>query len=167
MGEKTGKKLNINDVNLLAYNFLKKYPFTISWRIRQHSRIMAKHLNPDEEVLYLFPAQKNSNNISIYETCLIAFTNKRILVARKNIFWGYQLFSVTPDLFNDFEVYKGFIFGRLDIDTAKEVIKLSNIDPRALVEIETNLSEYLLKIKPRFLKQLEKDIEKDMEKEKK
>jgi hypothetical protein len=52
-------------------------------------------------------------------------------------------------MFNDFEVYKGLIFGRLDIDTVKEVIRLSDIDPKALIDIETNLSEYILKVKPR------------------
>ena len=54
-------------------------------------------------------------------------------------------------MFNDFEVYKGLIFGKLEIDTVKEVIKLSNIDPKALVDIETHLSEYLLKVKPEYI----------------
>ena len=153
--EEEKKIITVDEVNQLASDFLRKFPLTICWRIRQHSKIMAKHLNPDEEIYYLFPAQKNFSSFTIYETCLTAFTNKRILVVRKNILWGYQMFSVTPDLFNDFEVYKGLIFGKIDIDTAKEVIKLSNIDPRALVEVETNLSEYLLKIKPKFIKNKE------------
>ena len=155
MEENEKKIITVNEVNQLASDFLRKFPLTICWRIKQHSKIMAKHLNPDEEIFYLFPAQKNPSSFTIYETCLTAFTNKRILVARKNVFWGYQIFSVTPDLFNDFEVYKGLIFGKLEIDTAKEVIRLSNIDPRALVEIETNLSEYLLRIKPKFIKKQE------------
>ena len=52
-------------------------------------------------------------------------------------------------MFNDFELSKGIIFGKLDIDTVKEVIRLSNINSKALVEIETNLSEYILEIKPK------------------
>ena len=150
-------KLTLDEVNELVSNFLKKYPFTISWRIRQHCKVLTKHLNPGEKIIYIFTAQNNSRTFNICESCVIAFTNKRIILARKNILWGYQLLTVTPDLFNDFEVYKGMIFGRLDIDTVKEVIKLSDIDPRALVEIETNLSEYLLKIKPKFMKKKEKE----------
>ena len=48
---------------------------------------------------------------------------------------------------------KVLIFGKIDIDTVKEVIKLSNIDPKALVEIETNLSEYLLRVKPNYVQE--------------
>lgn len=144
--------MTFREVNKLVADFLKKYPFTITWRLRQHSKVLAKHLNPTEEIFYIFPAQKNANTFDIFSTCIVAFTNKRILIAQKNVLWGYKLFSVTPDMFNDFEVYKGLIFGRLDIDTIKELIKLSDIDPRALVEIETNLSEYLTKIKPKFIK---------------
>ena len=39
----------------------------------------------------------------------------------------------------------------LSSDTVKELIRLSDIDPRALTEIETNLSEYLLKVKPQAM----------------
>lgn len=138
-----------DEVYKLVSEFLKKYPWTLTWRIRQHSNVIAKHLNGDEEVYYIFAAQKNSSAFNIFSTCLIAFTSKRILIGQKRVLWGYNLTSITPDMFNDFEVYKGLIFGRLDIDTVKEVIRLSDIDPKALVDIETNLSEYILKVKPR------------------
>ena len=133
--------------------FLRKYPLNITWRIRQHCKILYKHLNSEEEIFYVFPAQKNTNTFDIFSTVVIAFTNKRILIAQKKVLWGYNLLSITPDMFNDFEVYKGLIFGKIDIDTIKEVIKLSDIDPKALVELETNLSEYLLKIKPSYIKE--------------
>ena len=42
------------------------------------------------------------------------------------------------------------LFGKIYIDTVKEYIQLSNIDPKALTEIETNLSEYLLEIKQKY-----------------
>ena len=140
------------DVYKLADNFLSKYSFTIAWRIKQHAKIMEKHLNPDEEIFYLFAAQKNPNPFDIFSTCLVALTNKRIMVAQKRVIFGYNLKSITPDLFNDFSVYKGIMFGKVYIDTVKEFIALSNIDPKALPEIETNLSEYLLRIKEKFPK---------------
>ena len=138
------------DINKLANDFLSKYPMTVAWRISQHAKVMEKHLNPDEEIFYLFVAQKNPNPFDIFSTCLVALTNKRIMVAQKRVIFGYNLKSITPDLFNDFSIYKGIIFGKAYIDTVKEFIALSNIDPKALPEIETNLSEYLLRIKERF-----------------
>lgn len=138
-----------NEIYSAANEFLRRYPFTFAWRIRQHSKIIAKHINEDEEIYYVFPAQKNPNPFNVFSTCLLAFTNKRIIVGQKRVLWGYNLTSITPDMFNDFEVYKGLIFGRLDIDTVKEVIGLNNIDPKALVEIETKLSEYILHVKPK------------------
>lgn len=140
------------DVYKLADDFLSKYSFTVAWRIKQHAKIMEKHLNPDEEIFYLFAAQKNPNPFDIFSTCLVALTNKRIMVAQKRVIFGYNLKSITPDLFNDFSVYKGIMFGKVYIDTVKEFIALSNIDPKALPEIETNLSEYLLRIKEKFPK---------------
>lgn len=144
---------NNKPVYELAKEFLKKYPFTICWRIKQHANVMEKHLNPGEKIIYLFPAQKNSNPFDIYSTCLIACTNKRIMIAQKRVFFGYNLTSITPDLFNDFEVYKGIIFGKIYIDTVKEFIQLSNLDPRCLTEVETNLAEYLLRMRKKFNKE--------------
>ena len=152
MSEENTKKLSLDEIYMMVANFLKKYPWTISWRIRQHTKVLAKHINSGEEILYIFPAQKNPNPFDIFSTCIVAFTSKRIVIAQKRVIWGYLLMSVTPDMFNDFEVYKGMLLGRLDIDTIKEVIRLSDLDPRCLVELETNLSEYLLKVKPKFVK---------------
>ena len=132
-----------------ASDYLKRYPFTLAWRIKQHAKVINKHLNIDEEVYYVFPAQRNPDSLNVFTTCLVALTNKRILIGQKRVLWGYNITSITPDMFNDFELSKGLIFGKLDIDTVKEVIRLSNIDSKALVEIETNLSEYILEIKPK------------------
>lgn len=138
------------NINKLADDFLSKYPMTVAWRINQHSKVMEKHLNPDEEIFYLFVAQKNPNPFDIFSSCIVAFTNKRIMVAQKRVIFGYNLKSITPDLFNDFSIFKGIIFGKVYIDTVKEFLALSNIDPKALPEIETNLSEYLLRIKEKY-----------------
>ena len=138
------------DVYAVVTDFLRKYPLTITWRIKQHSKIVAKHLNEEEEIYYIFAAQRNPNSLNIFSTAIIAFTSKRIMIAQKKVLWGYNLVSITPDMFNDFEVYKGLLFGKLDIDTIKEQIKLSDIDPKGLVEIESELSDYLVKVKPKI-----------------
>ena len=147
------KTITVDEVYNMANEFLKKFPLTITWRIKQHSKVMAKHLNPDEKIFYIFPAQKNPNTLDIFSTVLIALTNKRILIVQKKILWGYNLLSITPDMFNDFEIYKGMIFGKVDIDTVKEIIRLSDLDPKSLVELETELSEYLLKVKPNYVEE--------------
>lgn len=136
------------DIRRRVNEFLKKYPLTIAFRIRQHLKIIDKHLNPGEKVIYVFPAQKYAG--SPFSTCIVCCTNKRILIVQKRVIPGYFVNSITPDLFNDFQVYKGFIWGKVEIDTVKEVVRLMYLDYRSLVEIETNLSEYLLRTKKEF-----------------
>ena len=150
-------KVTFDEIYSRVNEFLKKYPLSICWRTKAHCEIIEKHINEDEEIIYIFPAQKNDRTIDIFSTVILAFTNKRILIAQKKVLWGYNMLSITPDMFNDFSVSKGLFFGKVDIDTVKEVVKLSDIDPNALVEIETNLSEYLLKIKPDYMKDNNKE----------
>lgn len=120
---------------------------TISFRLKKHCNVIEKHLNPDEEVLYAFPAQKNASSLEIFFTNVVALTNKRILIATKRVLWGYFLITITPDMFNDLTVKKGLIFGSILLDTVKEKVILSNIDPNALPEIETIITEYMMEAK--------------------
>ena len=63
---------------------------------------------------------------------------------------GLLFCNCTPDMFNDLTVRKGLIFGSIIIDTVKERIVLSNIDPNALDEIETIISEYMMEEKKKY-----------------
>ena len=130
--------------------FKKKYPMTISWRLKKHAKIIEKHLNPEEEILYAFAAQKNDNPLDIITTYAVVITNKRILLASKRVLFGYFLVSITPDLFNDLSVKMGLIWGKIIIDTVKEVVTLSNIQRDALDDIETNITEYMMKEKQKY-----------------
>lgn len=133
-------------------NFLRKYPFTIAWRTRSHCKIIDQHLNPGEKILYIFAGQKNDRSVDMFNTYVVAFTNKRIMVATKRVLFGYFFKSITPDMYNDLTIHKGIIFGRVVIDTIKEVITITNIDPKALSEIETNITEIMLQQKKEFAK---------------
>ena len=73
--------------------------------------------------------------------------NKRIILATKRVLFGYFFKSITPDMYNDLTVRRGLIWGNIIIDTIKEVITISNIDVRALDEIETNITEIVIKQK--------------------
>lgn len=130
--------------------FLKRYPFTIAWRTKQHCKIIDKHLNPDEKILYMFAGQKNDRMSEIFNTYVVALTDKRIMVATKRLIFGYFFKSITPDMYNDLTVQKGLIFGRVVLDTIKEVITITNIDPKALSEIESNITEIMIEQKKKY-----------------
>ena len=137
--------------------FMHKYPFTIAWRIRRHCEIIDKHLNPGEDIVYAFAGQKNDRALDIFNTYVVAFTNKRIMVGTKRVLFGYFFKSITPDMYNDLTIHKGILFGRVVIDTIKEVIVITNIDPKALTEIETNITEVMLKQKKNYVANKKKE----------
>ena len=131
--------------------FKAKYPHTITWfRLRKHAAVVEKHLNPDEEPLYTFAGQKDGNPLSIFNTCVVCLTNKRIIIGQDSIVVDYTLNSITPELFNDMQVYSGVLFGKVTIDTIKETIEISNLDKRSLAEIESSVTSFMLAEKKKF-----------------
>ena len=143
----TKKKISVYEK---ALEFKKKYKMSIIWRLKSNSRIIERHINPDEKVLYVFAAQKNNNPFDFFSTAVIALTDKRLLVGRKRVVFGYFLDSITPEMFNDLKVLSGVIWGKIHIDTVNELVTLSNIDKRALDEIETNITSYMMKEKQKL-----------------
>lgn len=139
-----------NQVYEMVKEFKQKYPKTISWRIKQHCKIVDKHLNPEETITYAFAAQKNDNPADIISTHVIVLTNKRIILAQKRVLFGYFFTAVTPDMFNDLSVTMGLLWGKIYIDTMKEYIQLSNIQKEALPEIETAITEYMMREKQNY-----------------
>lgn len=140
----------MGEVYRRALKFKKLHPSTIGWRLKKNAEIVERHLNPDEHVIYVFVAQKNDNPLDVLSTAVIALTNRRILIGRKRVVFGYFLDSVTPDLFNDLKVKGGIIWGKVYIDTVKEFITLSNIGVEALPEIETQISSYMMDMKKKY-----------------
>lgn len=134
----------------LVKKFINKFPMTIAWRNKQHCKVIDKHLNTGEEILYVFAGQKNDSFINIFNTYVIAFTNKRIILATKRVLFGYFFKSITPDMYNDLTVHRGLIWGSIILDTVKEVITITNLDINALDDIETNVTEIMLKHKKEF-----------------
>ncbi len=134
----------------LALQFKKKYSMTIAWRIAHNAKIVDKHLNPGETVLYAFAAQKSNHTFDIFSTCVVALTSERILIGRDRVVVGYFLDAVTPDLFNDLKVTSGLFWGKIHIDTVKEYITLSKIDKKALPEIETKISAFMMNKKKEY-----------------
>lgn len=141
----------MSEVYKKVKEFKNKYPLTVAWRLRSHSKVVEKHLNPGEEIKYVFACQKNDNPIDIITTYVIALTNKRIILGQKRLLFGYFFTAITPDMFNDLQVKMGIVWGKVIIDTVKEEVVLSNIEKEALNEIETNITEYMMEEKQKFI----------------
>lgn len=148
-------------MNHIVYKKIKefkdRYPKTIAWRIKAHSQVIETHLNPGEIIQYAFAAQKNDNPLDVITTYAIVLTNKRILLGQKRLLFGYQFIAVTPDMFNDLTVRMGILWGKINIDTVKEVITLSNIQKEALPEIETQITEYMMQEKKKYVNKKQED----------
>ena len=134
----------------MVKEFKRKYPATIGWRIRKNAQVVEQHLNPGEEVLYAFIAQKNDHFLDILTSAVVVLTNERLLIGQKRVMFGYLLTSVTPDLYNDLKVSSGLIWGKIYIDTVKEFITLSDISKPALIEIETKITSYMMERKKQY-----------------
>ena len=139
-----------------ALEFKKKFPLTISWRLKRHSTIIDKHLAEGEDVIYVFEGQRSMFLWDFFSTYIVVLTNKRILVAERRLIFGYYFISITPEMFNDLSVQSGILWGKVFIDTIKEQVIINNIDKRALAEIQNRVSEYMLEEKRKVVK-VEKD----------
>ena len=140
--------ITLQEVYRKVIEFKRKYPGTVTHhRLKKHSKIIEKHLNPGEMVRYVFAGQKNASPFDFFETAVVAITNKRVLIGQKRVLFGYFLSSITPDLYNDMQVISNLIWGSVIIDTVKEVIQISNISKKALPEIETEVTSFMMEAK--------------------
>lgn len=133
-----------------ALKFKNKYPGTVAWRIKKHSKIAEMHINPDEEVKYVFTCQKNTHSYEIFRTFVVVITDKRVILAQKRLLFGYLFISITPEMYNDLTLMTGIIWGKVCIDTVKEVVQLSNLSKDALPEIETKISQSMMEMKKEY-----------------
>ena len=144
-----------NSIYQKAKEFRKKYPRTVAFRIKAQAKVASKYIGADEEVKYVFLGQKNHSSFDFVNTNIIVLTDKRIIVTTKRILFGYFFRMITPDMFNDLTLKHGIIWGRVIIDTVKEQVVLSNIDPNALAEIDDNITMYMLEKKKETKKESE------------
>lgn len=144
-----------------AKEFKRKYPGTVAFRLKAHAKVAAEFIGDDEEVKYVFVAQKNYKSYEIVNTNIIILTNKRLVVITKRILFGYFVKMITPDMFNDLTLKKGIIWGKVIIDTIKEKVILSNIDPAALAEIDDNITMVMIEEKKKFQNERENKKERE------
>lgn len=149
----------MNSVYEKAKEFKRRYPATVAFRIRAHSKLAQKFIGSDEQIKYVFVAQKNFKSYEFINTNVIVLTNKRLLVATKRLIFGYFYKAITPDLFNDLTLKGGILWGKVVIDTVKEKVILSNIDKAALAEIEQNISDVMMREKKKYMRRESKKDE--------
>ena len=137
----------------LAKQFKKKFPGTVAFRVKKHSSVIERHLNPEEKVLYVFCGQKNISSLIFINSCVVALTNKRIMIGQKRLLWGYFFTTITPDLYNDLKVRKNLIWSDVEIDTVKENVYISYLAPDAAIDVETVITEFMMKEKRKYGKQ--------------
>ena len=130
--------------------FRNKYHGSLVFRLKKHANVVERHLNPGEKAQFVFIGQKNDNPFDIFASSVIAITDRRILIGRKRLLWGYFLSSITPDLYNDMQIYQGLIWGKVTIDTVKEEVVISNVSKKGLDEIETRISEFMMEEKKKY-----------------
>lgn len=140
----------MDDVYLKVLDFKKKFRGTICFRTKLHADIVQKHLNPGEKLLYAFCGQKNYSSFAIINSCVVALTDKRILIGQKRLVYGYFLTSITPDMYNDLKVRKNLIWSDIEIDTIKENVYVSNLSPEGAVEVETMITSFMMEEKKKY-----------------
>ena len=143
----------------MVSKFKRKYPWTIAFRLKKHAQVIENIIDKDEEVYYTFCGQKNDTSM-LFDSCVVALTSKRIIVAEKRLLFGYYLITISTKLFNDLTINSNIFWGRIEIDTVKENLHISNIDKRAMDEIETMIHEIVLKNKKRDEIEEKKELEK-------
>ncbi len=140
----------MNEVYKSVMEFKNKFKGTIAFRLKKHSAVVQKHLNPDEKVIYSFCGQKNYSSFAIINSCVVTLTNKRIIIGQKRMLWGYFFTAITPDMYNDLKVRKNLIWSDIEIDTIKENVYISNLSPDGAVDIETVITSFMMEEKKKY-----------------
>ena len=116
--------------------FKEKYPGTIAFRLREHSDVAEDNLIDGEEVQYAFcgtDAAKKSR--------VVALTDRRVIVARKELIYGSYCWSINRDQICSVSVSNGLLWSRVSIKTLTETFAyIDLIEPTALNEIQNNLT---------------------------
>ena len=116
----------------LVCRFKKKYPMTVAWRLEAHSKLAEDVLDNDEELRYVFTAQKNMSRQDVMSTNVILITTKRTYFVHDRIIPGNFVTTIKNSMINDINAKNGLIWGSLIIDSVKEEIVLSNIDRNSI-----------------------------------
>ena len=145
---KCKEEIYVKNVYPKIKEFKNKYPLTISWRLKSHSKVIDKHLN-DGDTLNMLCSSKMQVLLKYLQHMLWLLLTKEYYLAQKEFFRVFFT-AITPDMFNDLKVRMGIIWGTVKIDTVKERVIFSNIQKSALPEIENSITGYMMKEKKKY-----------------
>jgi hypothetical protein len=134
----------------MVREFKSKYSKCIAFRLAEHSKVIEEHLYEGEKVNYVFCGQKSESFFSLFNSCVVAITDQRLVVGQKRILWGSFFTSVTPDLYNDLKVIKNLIWSDIFIDTVSEKVYISNLDSKSAVEISKHITKFMMEEKKKY-----------------
>ena len=137
-------------------DYRAKYPGNVAFRVKKHAKVVERHLNPDEKVLFAFCGQKNEHSLLFCNSVVVALTDKRLILGQKRVLWGYFFTTVTPDLYNDLKVKDGLIWSDVEIDTVKENIYITNLSEKGAIAVETAITQFMMKEKRRYGRPVQK-----------
>ena len=81
---------------------------------------------------------------------VLCVTSDRLLIGQDQILYGYTLNSITPEMYNDLQIFSGIFWGKICIDTVKEVMYFSNFSKKALPEVQSIISMYMMEAKKMY-----------------
>lgn len=116
------------------------------WGIK-HFSIIEDHLLPGEIVQMTFIGLHNYQGMSKHDdNFAYAITNKRIIMAQKQMISGEKLQTVYLDNVNDITFQSGFAIGTMTIDTIKEKFNVG-LDKASAKAINAKATELLHELK--------------------
>ena len=134
--------------------YLRRYPTTLAWRIRQHSKVIAKHLNNDEEVYYVFPAQRNPDSYNIFTTCLVSMIDikKNTITVCNAGHYSPIIIKSDGNIKTDLNCKKGIPIGVIeDISYDNNVLSLDEINMICMY------TDGVLEIKNKYKEEIEEN----------
>lgn len=119
--------------------------FNEKWGIK-HFKIITDNMMEDEEVIFPFIGLHNFISVSNHDSnYAYAVTNKRILMGQKTVL-GENFQSVNWDNINDISFTAGPLFGKVTIDTFKEVFNVG-LDKDSAKKINNKIHDVFESVK--------------------
>lgn len=141
-------KLEKNPLQLAEgmYNYCKQNGYGSGWNEKwgvKHFQVIEKSLMDKEEVLMTFIGLHNYESPTKHDNYFAyAITNKRIIMAQKNMIAGENLQTVYLDNINDITFKSGVLFGVMTIDTIKETFNVG-LNKESAQKINAKVHEVL------------------------
>jgi hypothetical protein len=97
--------------------FKNKYPSTFALRLKKHAEVAEKSLMKGEKVYEAYCAC-NEN----FRSYAIVITDKRIILAHKNLMFGYHVESISKDKIYKIDNEQGFKWSEISLNSLTETI---------------------------------------------